>query len=111
MFFITTKRREKHLLKISKEYLEVQQIKIYVIAIVAAVLLGVAFPKYSLQLDKVISLTIAILLYSMFRQIPFLQIKKALSNWQFIKALLTINYIFVPLLVWLLAQFLSSNLF
>src|SRR5690606_12048479 len=43
-----------------------------------------------------------VLLYSMFCQIPFLEIKAAFKNRSFFKALLLGNFVFIPLFVWLL---------
>src|SRR5690606_2524336 len=56
--------------------------------------------KNSYLLENAIEPVIAILLYSMFSQIPFLELRKALRNRAFFKALLFGNFILIPLLVW-----------
>ncbi|WP_211229746.1 arsenic resistance protein [Olivibacter sitiensis] len=55
-------------------------------------------------LEYAIEPIIGILLYSMFCQIPFLELKKAFQNRSFFKALLVGNFILIPLFVWLLVN-------
>ena len=55
-----------------------------------------------------ISVVIAILMYSMFSQIPFTALKESFANRRYIGALLTVNYIAVPIVVWLLSKFLPD---
>jgi len=65
---------------------------------------GIQFPFGSW-----ISLVLAVLMYGMFAQIPFFRIKEALSNRSFIYALLILNYIAVPIMVWGLSSFLPAD--
>ncbi len=51
---------------------------------------------------------IAVLMYAMFLQIPFLDLREGLSNKRFMAALLTANFILIPLLVWALTMGLST---
>lgn len=55
-----------------------------------------------------ISTVIAVLMFSMFSQIPFTSLKESFANRRFIWALLTVNYIAVPIVVWLLSTFLPK---
>ena len=59
-------------------------------------------------IDVTISIVIAILMYSMFSQIPFASLKKSFGNRRFIGALLTVNYIAVPIVVWILTKLLPE---
>lgn len=77
---------------ITKEKLEERQIGIYIITLIASVLVGLNWNNSQL-LEKAIEPIIGILLYSMFSQIPFLELKKALKNRSFFKALLFGNFI------------------
>jgi ACR3 family arsenite efflux pump ArsB len=45
----------------------------------------------------------------MFAQIPFLHLREAFANRQFTVALLTVNFIIVPVLVWLLSRLLPEH--
>ena len=93
---------------ISREKLENNQVWLYVIVLVIAAGFGLLVPDISGQLNVTISVVIAILMYSMFSQIPFTSLKKSFANRRFIWALLTVNYIAVPIVVWLLSKLLPD---
>ncbi|CEA00989.1 Sodium Bile acid symporter family protein [Jeotgalicoccus saudimassiliensis] len=78
------------------------QIFLYAFAIVAGGVTGLLITDISNLLSPLISPLIAMLLYVMFTQIPFLTLRNILSETKFILALLVTNFIFVPLLVWIL---------
>lgn len=94
---------------ITREKLENNQVWLYVIVLMIAAGFGLSVPNVGEQLDITISLVIAILMYSMFSQIPFVSLKKAFGNRRFIGALLTVNYIVVPIVVWLLSKLLPDH--
>lgn len=94
---------------ISREKLENNQIFLYVIVLLLATAVGLFAPTIGKQLDVTISFVIAILMYSMFSQIPFTSLKESFSNRRFIWALLTVNYIVVPIIVWLLTMLLPDH--
>ncbi|ANC77318.1 arsenic resistance protein [Fictibacillus phosphorivorans] len=87
---------------ITREGLENQQIGIYVISLVVGALIGLNFERFGTELQWTISPLIAILLYGMFAQIPFLKLKEAVSNVRFMIALLIGNFVCVPIVVWIL---------
>lgn len=96
---------------ITREKLEQNQIWIYAATLVAAAGLGLLYPGPMSNLDHqiLISVIIGVLMFGMFTQIPFTSIKESLANRGFIFAILTANYIAVPLIVWLLSQFLPQQ--
>ena len=96
---------------ITREQLEQHQIGIYIMVLLIAGLLGLFSPHLTAILDHqiLISVVIAILMFGMFTQIPFLTIRKSWGNRRFILALLTANYIAVPIVVWGLSQFLPQQ--
>ncbi|KAA6449365.1 arsenic resistance protein [Bacillus subtilis] len=89
-------------MKVTREKLENQQIWIYGISLVFGGILGFAKKDLGFSLDWAISPLIAILMYGMFAQIPFLKLREAISNLRFIAALLIGNFIAVPIVVWIL---------
>lgn len=95
---------------ISRDKLEQNQIWLYVATLILAASLGLIAPNVMNNLDNhiLISVIIAILMYGMFTQIPFTSIKKSFSNRRFILAILSANYIAVPIVVWFLSQFLPQ---
>lgn len=52
---------------------------------------------------------IAVLMYTMFLQIPFLDLREGLANKRFMTALLTANFVAIPLLVWALTMGLTGH--
>ncbi|MBP1991506.1 arsenic resistance protein [Paenibacillus eucommiae] len=93
----------------ARDTLEQRQIPIYAGTLIVAAVVGIVWPTFSTSLGHITSLVIAILLFSMFTQIPFFRLKETLSNQRFIYALLVTNYAAVPLLVWLLTRFLPDQ--
>ena len=93
----------------SREQLEENQIWVYAVALAIGAGLGLWRPTFGVSLEFLISPVIAILLYGMFTQIPFLQLREAFANRRFTTALLTVNFVVVPVLVWLLSRFLPDH--
>lgn len=89
-------------MRISRETLESQQIWIYAAALLVGSIVGIASESLGNRLEILISPFIAILMYSMFTQIPFLALKKTIHNGRFLIALLIGNFILAPLVVWVL---------
>lgn len=94
---------------ISREQLEKNQVGLYALTLAAGAGLGLIWPEYGSRLDMTVSLMLALLLYGMFAQIPFFRLKEALANRRFIFALLTVNYLAIPALVWILTRFLPEH--
>jgi len=93
----------------SREQLEKNQVWLYALALIIAAGFGLLWPEASGNLDRMISFILAVLMYGMFTQIPFFRLKEALTNRKFIYALLLMNYVAVPILVWGLTRFLPTD--
>ncbi len=87
-------------MRVSRDALENQQIWIYVVALLVGGLIGMGNESFGSRLEILISPFIAILMYSMFTQIPFLTLKKTIHNSRFMIALLVGNFLIVPIVVW-----------
>lgn len=96
---------------ITREQLEQYQIWVYIIVLIIAAIAGLIAPTMMSILDHqlLISIVIAILMFGMFTQIPFLNLKQSLGHRRFIVALLVANYIAVPIVVWGLSQLLPQQ--
>lgn len=92
----------------SREQLEEKQIWVYAVALGLGAGLGLWRPIFGASLEFLISPVLAVLLYGMFAQIPFLHLREAFANRRFTLALLTVNFVVVPVLVWLLSRFLPQ---
>lgn len=93
----------------TRDTLEKQQIYYYFLALFLGALAGIFSPSVTSSFSAIISITLAILMYSMFSQIPFTALKKSFVNKRFLAALLTTNFLAVPLVVWLLTRLLPDN--
>lgn len=93
---------------IKRETLEEKQIGIYIITLIISVFVGLNWNNSNV-LEKTIEPIIGILLYSMFCQIPFLELKQALKDRSFFKALLFGNFLLIPLLVWILISIFPTT--
>lgn len=93
----------------TREQLETRQIPIYFAAVLAAVAFGLLASDTAHLLQALITPAIAVLMYAMFLQIPFLDLRQGLGNRRFIAALLLANFMLVPLLVWAITRGLGDH--
>lgn len=93
----------------TRDALEHNQIPFYFVAILLAAAYGVFAPALAHGLSVLITPAIAVLMYAMFLQIPFLDLRQGLGNIRFVSALLLANFILVPLLVWALTRGLVGH--
>jgi ACR3 family arsenite efflux pump ArsB len=70
---------------------------------------GLLAPSFAHHLGRLITPAISVLMYAMFLQIPFLDLRQSLTNKRFLSALLFANFILIPLLVWALTQGLAGR--
>ncbi|WP_210129475.1 arsenic resistance protein [Staphylococcus sp. GDX8P66P] len=87
-----------------KSMIEKYQIYIYFIALLSGVLVGLISNIFANILESIISASLFLLMFSMFSQIPFFNIKHSLLNIKSILALLISNFIVIPLFVYGLIQ-------
>ncbi len=83
----------------TRDALEHHQIPIYFVAVLLAAIVGLMAPIFAHALGSLVTPAIAVLMYAMFLQIPFLDLRDGLGNKRFLAALLLANFILVPLLV------------
>src|SRR5690625_205119 len=96
-------------MNISRDKLEHHQIWIYGVSLLIGGIFGLVNTSLGNSLDWAISPLIAILLYAMFAQIPFLKLRESISNRRFMIALFIGNFIAVPIIVWVLTLFISLD--
>lgn len=92
-----------------REQLERNQIPVYFVAVIVAAIGGQLAPNASQALGAMVTPAIAVLMYAMFLQIPFLDLREGLANKRFMMALLTANFVGIPLLVWALTVGLNDH--
>lgn len=89
--------------------LEHNQIPLYFIAVLLAAAVGLLAPGVAQPLEALVTPAIAVLMYAMFLQIPFLDLRAGLGNRRFIGALLLANFVLVPVLVWAITRGLVEH--
>jgi ACR3 family arsenite efflux pump ArsB len=94
---------------VDREKLEKNQIPVYFVAVIVAAIGGLLAPDASQALGALVTPAIAVLMYAMFLQIPFLDLREGLANRRFMTALLTANFVAIPLLVWTLTAGLTDH--
>lgn len=93
----------------TRDALEQNQVPIYFVAVIVAAMGGLLAPITAQGLSALVTPTIAVLMYAMFLQIPFLNLREGLRNKSFMGALLVANFVLIPLLVWGLTRFLEGH--
>ncbi|WP_426219157.1 arsenic resistance protein [Pseudomonas sp. DWRC2-2] len=93
----------------TRDTLERSQIPLYFVVVLLAAGFGLLAPSSAHHLSTLITPAIAVLMYAMFLQIPFLDVRQSLSNKRFLSALLFANFILIPLLVWALTKGLAGR--
>lgn len=93
----------------NRDQLEENQISIYFIVVVGAVICGLLAPDAAQGLGILVTPAIAMLMYAMFLQIPFLDIRQGLRDRRFMAALLIANFLLIPLLVWAMTRGLVNH--
>jgi ACR3 family arsenite transporter len=94
---------------LSKASLEKHQILLYVVAVAAGLLVAMGAGRFAPVLEPGINPAIGFLLYVTFLQVPVASLKRALTRGRFMAALLTTNFVVVPLVVFALVQFLPGD--
>ncbi len=93
----------------SKTTLERYQVWVYLTALGMGAVLGWRYPIRAQALEQAIWITLGVLLYATFCQVPLMQLRRAFRHRRFMGALLTANFGLVPLVVWGLANVLLSD--
>ena len=93
----------------AKAWLQRHQIAVYALAVALAVGLGTGRPGTAPLLQRFIDPALAVLLYVTFLEIPFVRLRRAFTNLRFVAAALGMNFLVVPLVVWVLTRFLPRE--
>lgn len=91
-----------------KPILETRQISIYFVSLVAAACCALILPQTKL-FELAINPALAFMLFVTFLQVPLAELGRAFSQVRFLSALLTTNFLLVPLLVAALIPFSPSD--
>lgn len=93
----------------TKQRLQHNQIGVYAVAVALAMGVGVVRPEVAPFIQRFIDPVLAVLLYVTFLEIPFVRLRRAFSNRRFMAAALGMNFLVVPVVVWILTRFLPQE--
>ncbi len=95
--------------QVTKEWIQHHQILIYAISVLLAVAISLSQLGLSSTLEQLINPVLAILLYVTFLEIPFVNLRNAFTNARFMLAALGMNFLVVPVVVFVLTRFLPQR--
>lgn len=91
------------------QWLEKHQVALYLAAMGAGVLLGLTLPAAAPLMEAAINPAIAIMLWSTFLAIPLTHLARGFRDVRFLGILLALNFVAVPLVVWVLTRPLADQ--
>lgn len=91
-----------------RSHLEHHQIKIYFLAILIGAILGLKSESMN-DLSQIIHPALIFMLYVTFLQVPISEVRQAFKQFRFILALLSTNFIALPILIGILSFMFPSN--
>lgn len=89
--------------------LERHQVPVYFAAVLLGSTAGLLLPDSSSAFEAFIWPVVGVLLYFTFLQVPLIRFRQALSDARFLGAMLTANFVLIPLAVWLLLNVLPPS--
>lgn len=91
------------------ERLERHQVALYLAALAIGAAAGLLLPGLARPAELAITPVLGLLLYATFLGIPFASAGRALRDWRFLGAVLVVNFVLVPLVVWLLSRLVAHD--
>lgn len=85
------------------------QILVYSFAVASGIVFGVAQPEISATLDVAVWPVLALLLFVTFVHTPLRHMRDSFRDVRFLAAAVVGNFVFLPLVVWLLLQFTPTD--
>ena len=89
--------------------LERRQVWIYLSAILGGLLVGSTWANTSRFFEMLLWPTLILLLYTTFLQVPLLHLRDAIRDGRFVITVLVGNFIVLPVVAWLLVQWLPAD--
>ena len=92
-----------------REQLERYQVWLYLVAILAGMAIGWMSPEQTRHWEALLWPALGVLLYTTFTQVPLIHLRSAFRDRRFLAALLTGNFILIPVVVGLLLWLLPDD--
>jgi ACR3 family arsenite efflux pump ArsB len=94
---------------LSQQSIQRNQVGLYAVAVLLAVALGLGSPGLAVRVEQFINPILAALLYVTFLEITFVRIRGAFTNRRFILGALGMNFLVVPVVVFVLTRTLPRE--
>lgn len=91
------------------DWLERHQVSLYLAGLAGGALAGLAVPGIAGPAAAAINPVLGLLLYATFLSVPFAGIGRALRDWRFLVAILAVNFVVVPPVVFLVSRFVAHD--
>lgn len=96
-------------MRASVDWMERHQVGLYVAGLALGAVIGLVWPVVAHPAELAIHPVLALLLYATFLGIPFGRIGRAFKDWRFLSAILVVNFVLVPLVVWPLSRIVAGD--
>lgn len=91
------------------EWMERWQVPLYLAALVLGAGVGLLVPAVAHPAELAINPVLGLLLYATFLGVPFAKIGQAFRDWRFLVTVLVVNFILVPVVVFLLSRIVAHD--
>jgi arsenite transporter len=89
--------------------LERHQVALYLAALVVGAAVGLLLPGAAHAFEIAITPVLIVLLYATFLAVPFAEIGRAVRDIRFLAAVIAVNFVFVPIVVFALSRFVAED--
>ena len=93
----------------SVERMERHQIALYLVALAVGAAAGLLFPALAHPAETAINPALGLLLFVTFLGVPFGRLRLAFRDWRFLSTLLVVNFVLVPVVVWVLSRIVAHD--
>ncbi len=90
-------------------WMERYQVPLYLAALVLGAGVGLLIPVVARPAELAINPALGLLLYATFLGVPFADIGQAFRDWRFLVAILVVNFVLVPVAVFLLSRIVAHD--
>jgi len=93
----------------SVKWMERHQVPLYLAALAAGAGIGLLLPGVAAPAELSINPVLGLLLYATFLGVPFAKIGQAFRDWRFLSTILVVNFVAVPVVVFLLSRIVAHD--
>lgn len=96
-------------MRTSVEWMERHQVPLYLAALIIGAAVGLLTPAIAHPVGTAINPVLGLLLYATFLGVPFARIGQAFRDWRFLTTVLVVNFVLVPVVVFLLSRIVGHD--